>query len=267
MGDFDSGMEKNDFLKGEKRMNVIVAGISPDTLTAYRMHAHAVWELVVFLKGSGIHTVGEKQIRFQPGTIVCQPPDVPHGTVGDGEYQDMYVQLEGFAPPVRDAVPVFEDDGEKRFETLLRMLYQSFHTREGNWRALVNALSEALCQLLICRVGGSRDLPPEVDSAVRTMVLNIANADFQLENVIENSGYCADHFRRRFREATGQTPSRYMISLRMEHAKRLLSGGHSVRQAALMSGYRDPYYFSKLFRQYAGVSPTGFASRANEEMF
>ena len=93
------------------------------------------------------------------------------------------------------------------------------------------------------------------------MVLNIANADFELAEAVGRSGYCADHFRRRFREATGKTPAQYMLSLRMEHAARLLTAGHAVRQAAIMTGYRDQYYFSKLFRRYAGMSPTEFVRR------
>ena len=85
--------------------------------------------------------------------------------------------------------------------------------------------------------------------------------DFSLSEMIERSGYCPDHFRRCFRSAVRQTPAQYMIHLRMEHAKRILRGSsasQSVREAALLSGYRDPYYFSKLFKRYTGLNPTEY---------
>lgn len=244
-------------------MNTILTGISPERLTVSPMHSHSVWEIVVYLRGTGVHTVGGREIRFEPGMIVCQPPVVPHGTVADADYQDMYLQVEGFVPPTGDEVPVLQDSEDGRFATLLRMLNEVFHKQERNWRPIADALTETLYQLLVSMAAEKPEIPKEVDAAIRRMVAGIADPEFDLAELADESGYCADHFRRCFKAATGMTPAKYMIALRMEHAKRLISdrssGGMEIRQAALLSGYRDPYYFSRLFRRHTGMSPSEYA--------
>lgn len=243
-------------------MNVIVTGMSSEHLTGYAMHSHPVWEIVLFLRGSGVITVGERRIPFRPGIIVCQPPDTLHGTQADGEYQDIYVQIQGFAPPGGGEMIVYEDGEGGRFEVLMRMLNEAFHQREANWRALTDALMDSLYQLLVGWSMGRGD-SPMVENAVREMVLNLSNPDFEPATLAEKSGYCPDHFRRRFRAETGMTPQQYMMHLRIEHAKRLLASGvfagQSVRQAAVLSGYQDPYYFSRAFRKHTGMSPSEYA--------
>lgn len=244
-------------------MNVVLTGLSSEHLTGCEMHSHPDWEMVVFLRGSGLLRVGDQSIRFSPGMIVCQPPDIPHGTAADGEYQDMYIRVDGFVPFTTEKVPVLCDDADGRFQSILRILYEVFHKREENWRPLVTALWDALYQLLK-GWNGQNSYPPAVEAAVREMVLNISNPDFSLSGMIERSGYCPDHFRRCFRTSVGQTPAQYMIRLRMEHAKRILqsaSGSQSIHEAALLSGYRDPYYFSKLFKRYTGMNPTEYIRR------
>lgn len=64
------------------------------------------------------------------------------------------------------------------------------------------------------------------------------------------------HFSERFRRQTGQSPMAYFIHLRMRLACRLLDlSGKSVKTVALEVGYRDPYYFSRLFKKSMGLAP------------
>lgn len=53
----------------------------------------------------------------------------------------------------------------------------------------------------------------------------------------------------------------------MERAMGLLAGGSSVKKTAELVGYSDSYYFSRMFRQYIGVSPAGYkaAERRNRD--
>lgn len=245
-------------------MSVTVVGMSSERLRGCAMHGHTQWEIVYFLRGEGVHAVGGREIAFQAGTIICQPPRIMHGTRGAGEYQDMYMRLDDFASPNAQAVPVFQDDEEKRFQTLFLMLHESFHRREPNSANLVEALYAALCQMLVgWSVGRVEQV--QVDALLREMTVNIANAQFSIARKMAESGYCDDHFRRCFKKAVGQTPTAYMIALRLRHAQGLLSQSDasrlSVKQIAAMCGFSDPYYFSTLFRRRTGMSPTEFARR------
>jgi AraC-like DNA-binding protein len=64
-----------------------------------------------------------------------------------------------------------------------------------------------------------------------------------------------------FKEATGVPPQRYLMEYRMRKACGLLRGsGFSVGEIARSVGYEDALLFSKMFRRYAGVSPSEFRS-------
>lgn len=66
----------------------------------------------------------------------------------------------------------------------------------------------------------------------------------------------ATAFRIAFKEHTGTSPNEYIIAQRMSNACRLLAQTDwSVSEAAAESGYRDPYYFSRLFKKKMGISP------------
>jgi AraC-like DNA-binding protein len=57
-------------------------------------------------------------------------------------------------------------------------------------------------------------------------------------------------------------PSKYIIQMKINFATELLrSGLYSITQIADMCGYETPYFFSRQFKEYVGLSPTDFAEK------
>ena len=75
------------------------------------------------------------------------------------------------------------------------------------------------------------------------------------------AGMTPDYFRHRFQKAYGLPPLQYMMRLKLEEAKRLLSSGKSVNETARLTGFNDANYFSRFFRDRTGVSPTEFVKK------
>lgn len=72
------------------------------------------------------------------------------------------------------------------------------------------------------------------------------------------------YFIRRFKANTGKTPMQYFISIRMTHAcELLLNTSMSVSETAVMVGYDNPLYFSRLFKKTVGVSPKNYRMGKN----
>lgn len=69
------------------------------------------------------------------------------------------------------------------------------------------------------------------------------------------SGMGLTTFKRLFKQATGRPWAAYLAERRMHEAKRLLSAGVTVEQAAHAVGYRSPTSFSAAFSRVIGVSP------------
>ena len=77
----------------------------------------------------------------------------------------------------------------------------------------------------------------------------------RMEN-LSNSRYIAV-----FDKQMGTSPSAYIIRLRMSAARDLLHGTDmSIQQIGALVGYRDPHFFSRVFKKQVGVSPKAYRS-------
>lgn len=69
-------------------------------------------------------------------------------------------------------------------------------------------------------------------------------------------------FQRRFRLSLGQTPARFLESLRLEHGRGLLASGLALKIIASQCGYANSQQFGKAFQRRYGVSLASFRSDA-----
>ena len=70
------------------------------------------------------------------------------------------------------------------------------------------------------------------------------------------------HLSRLFSDETGTTITRYLRTIRLEHAAELLrSGNHNVTEAAMLVGYSSLSHFSKAFAERFGHCPCVFPLR------
>lgn len=77
-----------------------------------------------------------------------------------------------------------------------------------------------------------------------------------LDAAAKNCGLSRRRFNDLFKNCFDITPNRYIINLKIDYAKGLLKSGYiSVSQAAMLCGFSDIYYFSKVFKTETGVSP------------
>lgn len=92
--------------------------------------------------------------------------------------------------------------------------------------------------------------------------------DLPLSRLAQLSGLSVETFRKRFFEAMGDSPVHYLLKRRLTAAKELLSSTDmSVMQVGEAVGFSDPYYFSRVFRKYQGLSPSAFRLNFFSERF
>lgn len=66
-----------------------------------------------------------------------------------------------------------------------------------------------------------------------------------------------DHFIRLFKQATQRTPFAYILDYRIEQALKLLgTDSYSITQISDMTGFSNVQYFSQVFKDRVGVSPS-----------
>ena len=65
----------------------------------------------------------------------------------------------------------------------------------------------------------------------------------------------------------GCTPRELILAIKMREAKRcLIEDEARVQEAARLVGFDDPFHFSRRFKAYYGVSPTGMQERINRSV-
>ena len=66
-------------------------------------------------------------------------------------------------------------------------------------------------------------------------------------------------FRTLFKQYSGKTPLRFCLEKRIQRAEQLLqSNMYSVSEVAEMVGFKDPGYFTKVFKKETGKVPSGY---------
>ncbi|MEJ2037507.1 MAG: helix-turn-helix domain-containing protein [Desulfosarcinaceae bacterium] len=85
---------------------------------------------------------------------------------------------------------------------------------------------------------------------------------FSIDDVANFVGLSPRHFKRRFKQATGENPLRYLQQIRLEKAKSMLeTGPENIETITNEVGYEDSRTFRRLFKKYTSLSPREYRDR------
>lgn len=76
-----------------------------------------------------------------------------------------------------------------------------------------------------------------------------------LDTLAAEAGTTKFRLLRRFRAEVGVTPHRFLVSVRIAHARRLLAAGTPISEAAAETGFADQSHLSRHFRDRLGFTP------------
>lgn len=98
-----------------------------------------------------------------------------------------------------------------------------------------------------------------VNKVIGILKKNFADPDFGVDEFTREIGMSRMQLHRKLKALTDKSPGDFLRLFRLEHAKKLLSAkGISVSEAAYQSGFNNLPNFSRLFKAWAGVTPTEF---------
>ncbi len=90
--------------------------------------------------------------------------------------------------------------------------------------------------------------------------------ELSLEFIAQMYHFNTSYFSSLFKNHTGKSLSDYVIKVRMDNAKRLLSNSDDkISDIAVKIGYKDSAYFIRLFKRELGVSPNKFRHLTGKE--
>lgn len=105
------------------------------------------------------------------------------------------------------------------------------------------------------------DTPLLIDQA-RIIFRENIETSITAEQVAEQLGVSYSLFRKIFKKYTGISPGQYLIQLKMEKAKLLLTFPNKlVKEVAYELGFDSCFYFSKFFKEKTGLSPVDYREK------
>lgn len=245
----------------------------------FRPHWHDRMELLQIVSGEMHLRLDEECRCAKQGDTVLIGPRTLHFAVAGPEgvtYHVAMFDVEKFfnttAASEKYVVPLYNP--EIRFGTVSsqpelvaavdRLMHFLPNAKDENSLFAISAIYEIIGALYkYC----SRDFRPiqKKDESFRE-ILEYMNAHYasqlSVKDISKHFNYNETYFCRRFKAVTGMTVMKYIQSLRMEKAQKLLkSSSEEIGTIAWKCGFSDLCYFSNCFKKEFGCTPTDFRNR------
>jgi len=214
--------------------------------------------------------------RFINGDLIYTPPKVRYGARWEQEREILVILLEpSFV--TRAAQGVFTEDQiytAPRFrfrDTIIeatgRALYAELSSEDSLGRLYAESLANVLAVHLLRRYSLSEQPIREASNGLSKQKLYRAietihdnfNRDISLAEIAANVGISPYHFARLFKQSTGLAPHQYLLELRIERAKALLSETTlPLAEIAYLLGFADQSHFTAAFRRLTRATPKAY---------
>ncbi len=154
---------------------------------------------------------------------------------------------------------LFQKDEIEPFDIASGILQSS----EGTMKYIIRIVEKAL---ELREKAASNRYGDVVDEVMRYIEKNYADEDLSLNLLASHVNFSPNHLSMIFSQHTDQTFIKYLTDYRMNKAKELLRcTGKRSSMICMEVGYKDPHYFSYLFKKTQGMTPTQYRGGKNSE--
>ena len=104
-------------------------------------------------------------------------------------------------------------------------------------------------------------LAPHAEARVLAHIRTHLSENLPLAKLAAVAGVSTSHFARAFRASVGETPHRFIVRQRVEHARELLRARGreiSLGEAAFQAGFSSQSHFTRCFHASCGLTPGAF---------
>lgn len=234
-----------------------------NNVKVFPLHKHETWEYICYEEGEGVLKTEAGDMPFKVGTVVVVPPLLKHGSSSENDFKNICVHTD---LRLTDNHKLYVYSASKALRELFAVI-KTLSREKDRYLPVIEILMPALKELILKEASLSAE--SSVLSHVHGEITkNFADSEFDLGNLIKQSGYVEDVFRVKFKKAYGVTPKAYLDGLKMSLAKdylRVYGKILSIKEVSEMCGFKDSLYFSRKFRQKFGVYPKEYVKTGGED--
>jgi len=246
------------------------------------MHYHYRPELFLQLQGDTEFSFPRESFRLGPDEICVIPAGVPHGeVVHAGPDKPFRNLVAGFynntlslhfaheARPGKPDIEVIEFFDAPNLEVFLTLANTTAatHSMQGPARdAVLKGLLLALLGLFRNIVEtGTGQLNSDIGKVFQAKCLvreQFANSELGVQHIAESLGCSPDYLSHLFHTETKERLTHYIQRIRIDGSMLALETSTlTIAEIAYASGFADPAYFARVFKQHKGVTPQIYRSQ------
>lgn len=256
----------------------------------FYIHTHDFYELVIILKGTAIHIVNGKEYPIKAGDTFIIHGDLSHG------YRDVheleYINIMFDIPVIQQFSLLSKDKGfqalffiepffrnEQHFgsklvlspaqlykaEEIADILLREYRQNNDSSQAMIRSYFTILLIMLSRNYISNRNKDNQKVLRMAEAVAYIEEnylQDISIKQLADLACVSGRHFVRVFKKNYHATPMDYVIQLRLRHSASMLKETSlPIAMIASESGFGDPNYFSRKFKEIFSISPTAYRNR------
>lgn len=274
----NSGYLHNSLLDFKDKSRPLIVGscgtyrlIHQPKLPTYRPKGRIDYQLLYIAAGKGHFFFQDKEKIIEAGHMILYRPKEMQKYVYYGTEQTEVYWVHFTGSDVKNILKEYHlfENGQiiptgnfPEYHEIFRKMIQELQLAKPHYEEYLSILLHELF-LLISRYtpkenSQSRILQKEMESATHFFNEHFAE-EISIENYSEAKHMSTCWFIRNFKRYNGVTPMQYILNLRITNAKTLLkTTTYPVSEIAVIVGYENPLYFSRLFKKQTGLSPSEF---------
>lgn len=229
--------------------------------------------LIYCVEGIGNIEINGQKFQLRPNHFFIIPPDIPHCYKADENdpWSIYWVHFSGSdARQLHDRYQQNRDSGsvhipfqESRidfFEHIVNILEKGYSKNNLEYVniTLWQLLSSFIYSDFFRKFGQQTKESNLINDAIDYMQDSIEES-ITVKELAQHVNYSVSYFHSIFKEKTGFSPIHYFNQLKIQKACQYLSFTDlSVKEISHKLGFKDPFYFSRLFKKLMSLSPSKY---------
>lgn len=226
--------------------------------------------MICILEGTSFYEFEDTSVQLHAGDVVFIARDCYYQRrIQSENYRTVYVYFY-FNEETEELPPYQIFRGVEGIDMSFMRLYKKWAAHGQTYKSESMSLLYQLYAQLIS-AGRPNYLPQAkqelFDEVLHTISENYTDATLSVTELAEKAQMSEVHFRRLFRKIYRVSPQEYITALRVNHAKeRIQFSSGSMEEIAKACGFPDPGYFSRVFKQKTGFTPSEYRKQIEQRI-
>lgn len=273
----------------------IHSGSNLDILITYKPidvcsdeHTHEGYEFFVpYSDSPSLETLSVEGVKVtpHPGSLIPTNPGQSHGADGDFTINSslcLYIprkHLVNFAYSAAGVKDLFfynkANSYNQNLQHLINLFVQESQNKQVGYKHLLESLStQIIIELLRSTGNNALGKMKRREVGTNLSILKVVeylhdnyDQDFTNEELLNIANLSPYYFIRLFKKETGRTPQKYLVELKIDKAKELLSlSDYSVTEICFLCGFSEHSHFSKVFKKLTGSTPLRYRKNHRDKL-